>query len=101
LKPYCAFETDPKTRIRFWFPKCMGGAEYGVHGCTCERPRRLKASVLAQVPTEQLLAALSERTGVSSYFVAMAEPYHIVIGGGREQGLGSARILVVPTGESS
>lgn len=101
MKTYCSFEVNPKTKSRYWMPRCTGGAEYGLSGCTCERPRRLRSSALDQVPTELLLEAISKRKGVSTYFVAVAEPYHIVVGGGREQGLGSARILVLATGESA
>ena len=103
MKPYCAFKTDTKTRIRFWFPKCISGALYGAAGCTCTKPvaRTKRRDPLEVLSTMHLLEVLSKRPGVHTHFVQCAEPYHIVVGGGREQGLGSAQILVVATGESA
>lgn len=32
----CKFVTE-KDGFRWFFPQCMGGAVYGIHGCTCDR----------------------------------------------------------------
>lgn len=68
-------------------------------GCTCSRSKKSPEPKARQtLSTQILLDALANRPGVEAHFVALAEPFHIVIGGGRKEGLGSAMILVVPTG---
>jgi len=50
---------------------------------------------LSKVATDKLVMELVQRHGVEEHWVKSSEPYAVVVGGGREQNLGPARILVL------